>query len=34
MLVTEGEQGYAPAAHLGAVGKTFDSLELECSSNV
>ena len=33
MVVTEEEQGYAPAAHLEAVDKTYDSLEPECSSN-
>lgn len=33
MVVTEEEQGYAPASYLEAVDKTYDSLEPECTSN-
>ena len=34
MILREDEQGYAPAAHLEAVDKTYDTLEtVECSSN-
>ena len=33
MIVTEDEQGYAPAAHLEAIDKTYDSAEPECSND-
>ena len=31
MIVTDEEQGYAPAAHLESIDKTYDSAEPECS---
>ena len=33
MIVTDEEQGYAPAAYLESIDKTYDSLEPEVSSN-
>ena len=33
MVVAEDEQGYAPAAHLEAIDRTYDSAEPECSPN-
>ena len=33
MIVTDEEQGYAPAAHLEAIDKTYDTVELDCIIN-
>ncbi len=33
MIVTDEEQGYAPAAHLEAIDKTYDTAEFDDNNN-